>query len=103
MLSIRSPLGALGVVMVLVEGISVGALAAVRSNFVLQATLVSVISVVTFAIAALVIWIVKHFAKTNPALLFNPQDISLDVHKYIFPPPGSVSLEIAEDKPSQPR
>ena len=85
---IRSPLGALGALMVLLEGIAAGALVAVNSQPVLQWILVIMMTVVTVAIAGLVIWIVWHFARKHPGLLFNPQDISPSVHGVLYAPPG---------------
>ncbi|MSQ06081.1 MAG: hypothetical protein EXR54_07455 [Dehalococcoidia bacterium] len=101
---IRSPLGALGALMVLLHGIAAGALVAVRSQPVLQWMLVIMMVSLTDLITLLVLWIVWHFARTRPGLLFSPQDINPAVHGrlYLDAPPG-IEFEVANssEKPAQ--
>ncbi len=89
MIVIRSPLGALGALIVLLEGIAAGALVAVKSQPALQWILVIMMVFLTSAITLLVIWIVWRFARNNPGLLFSPQDISQAVHGRLYAPPGT--------------
>jgi hypothetical protein len=92
MMVIRSPLGALGALMVLMQAISVGALAAIRSQPILQMALVSVIIFVLLLVTILVCFLIIRFALRTPGLLFNPQDIAPGVHPGLYLPiePGQV-------------
>ena len=72
---IRSPLGALGAILVLLEGIAGATLFALDSDPHLRlAIVVTIISV--FALTALtVLGIVVYFAIAKPGFLFNPADV----------------------------
>ena len=85
---IRSPLGAFGAILVLIQGIAAGALATVHSQPTLQLILVIIISVVTISFTGVVIWLILHIVQTlkNPALLFSPKDIDPTVHPLIYSP-----------------
>lgn len=87
-MSIKSPLGALGAIVVLIQGIAAGALVAVQSQPTLQCILIYVISGVTVLFVLLVIWLIIHIVWVikNPALLFNPRDIDPSVHPLIYSP-----------------
>ena len=86
MLSIRSPLGALGALMVLLQGIATAALVPLQSEPSLQRLIVwmmvASISMITLVVAGVVVW----FALRNPGLLFNPRDISPEVHIPLYSP-----------------
>jgi len=87
-MSIRSPLGAFGAMVVLIQGIAAGALATVHSQPTLQFILVIIISIVTVSFTGLIFWLILHIVRTlkNPALLFNPKDIDPTVHPLIYSP-----------------
>lgn len=84
--------------MVFMQGISLGALAAVRTQPSLQIALVVVMILVLVTITSLVCFLVIRFAIRNPGLLFNPQDISPEVHRdlYVPMPPEQVKAHIGE-------
>lgn len=97
MSTIRSPLGALGALLVLLQGISAGALAVLRDQptlqFILVITMVAIAAVVTGVVAFVVI----RFALRNPGLLFNPGDIESSVHQYLYvSQPDKVTLSLSE-------
>ena len=92
MSAIRSPLGALGALMALVQSVTAGALFAVRSNPLLQLMLVVQLIVVTSIITLLVISLIIYFTRKNPGLLFSPQDIDSSVHERLYLPPDKVVL-----------
>ena len=99
---IRSPLGALGALLVSMQAISVGALVAVNSQPYLQIAIVVVMLLVVFAVAATVCFLVVLFALQRPGLLFNPQDIAQSVHRDLYLPisPGRVVEAKLLDKES---
>ena len=116
MLSIRSPLGALGALMVLLQGIATAALVPLQSQADLQRLIVWMmvgsISVITLGVVVVVLW----FAFRNPGLLFNPRDISPEVHLPLYSsgsrvpdvppsvPQQSVTFEVSpgeHDEPNQ--
>lgn len=68
----------------LIQAISAGALFAVGSLLELQWILVVLIATVTLAFAVLVIWLIVHLVRRNPAYLFNPQDINPAVHGALY-------------------
>ena len=94
MTTIRSPLGALGALMVLMQGISVGALAVVKDQLVLQYVLVSIIGLVLITVTGLVCYLILHFAKSNPGLLFNPRDITPEIHRDLYVQREKLSAEV---------
>lgn len=75
MLPIRSPLGALGALMILLQGIATAALVPLQSQPALQRMIVWMMVASISAITLLVVIIVLYFAVRRPGLLFNPQDI----------------------------
>lgn len=85
-MSVRSPLGALGAIVVLIQGIAAGALVAVRPDPTLQLILIIIISAVTVSVTVTVIWLVMYLARKNPAYLFNPKDIDPSAHPLIYRP-----------------
>ncbi len=97
---IRSPLGALSAVIVLVQSISAGALFAVRSDPLLLKVLASVIAFTTLLITALVVGIIVYFTRKAPGLLFNPQDIAPSVHKELYAP-AKVDLVVIQPPASE--
>lgn len=92
MIVVRSPLGAIGAIVVLLQGISAGALLALRSQPVLQWVLVIMMVSMTTVITGVVVWMVVRFARSNPALLFPAQDIDPSVQRLIYAPPGHVEI-----------
>ena len=72
---IRSPLGAVGALLVTLEAIAGGTLFALDANpglrIAIVATMIAVIATVTVVILGLIIYV----AKTNLAYLFNPAEI----------------------------
>lgn len=99
-MSIRSPLGALGALMVLMQAVSAGALVAVKDKFILQAVLVSVMSLALISITVIVGFLVVRFAIRSPGLLFNPQDIAAEVHHDLYVPVSPEQIELRVE-PSQ--
>lgn len=71
-MEIRSPLSAIGAIVVLIQVISAGALFAIRSQVILQWILVILIAGVTVTFTILIVWLVIHLTHKNPAYLFNP-------------------------------
>lgn len=84
--SIRSPLGALGALMVLLEGIAAGALIPLGGEPELQSRLVwmmiGTVSLVTVGVMALI----GYIAVKSPGLLFNPSDIDPSAHVPLYAP-----------------
>lgn len=85
-MSVTSPLGALGAIVVLIQGIAAGALVAVRSDPILQRVLIITISIVTLLFALFVTWLVAYLAIRKPWYLFNPKDIDPGAHSHIYGP-----------------
>lgn len=83
-MSIKSPLGAIGAMLVLIQAIAASALFAVRSELGLQIALVGVIGLVTIAFTGLVIWLVVYLVRKSPGLLYDPSDISPYIHKELY-------------------
>lgn len=90
MIPIRSPLGALGALMVLLEGIAAAALVPLEGQPELQRMLVWLMIGVTSAITAVVIVVVLRFTFRNPGLLFSPRDINPEAHISLYSPGGSI-------------
>jgi hypothetical protein len=100
-MTIKSPLGAIGAIVVLIQAISAGALFAIRSQIALQWILVILIAIVTLAFTTLVIWLVVHLTHRDPAYLFNPQDIDPSVHRAIYASQSDkIEVELEDKKPS---
>lgn len=87
--AIRSPLGAVGALMVFLEGIATSALIPLSSQPHLQALLVYLMVVSIGVITLVIVIVVAWFAFTNPGLLFNPQDIDRSVHLPLYGPSES--------------
>lgn len=92
MLSIRSPLGALGALMVLLQGIAAASLVPLGSQPELQRLIVWMMVAATSAIALVLIIVVLWFTFRNPGLLFSPRDISPAAHISLYSrPPATPS------------
>jgi hypothetical protein len=83
---IKSPLGAIGAVVVLVEAVAASALFAVESRFALQIALVAVIALVTLGFSAFVVWLIVYLVvvKKAPGLLFDPSSIDKSIHGDLY-------------------
>ncbi len=84
MFSIRSPLAALGAVMVLLEGISASALVPLQGQPELQARIVWMMIGTVSAVTLTVIILIGYFALRRPGLLFSPQDIEAAAHVPLY-------------------
>ena len=91
---IRSPLAALGALMVLLQGIAAAALVPLDSQPTLQGLLVYMMVSATGIITILVVTLVGCFAWKNPGLLFSPRDIDPAIHRYLYPPQGSIRGQV---------
>ncbi len=133
MLPIRSPLGAIGALLIAMEGIAGATLFALASDPLwLRVAIVTVMMLVLLIVSAVVLWIIIYFAIKNPGFLFNPAEVaqlSESAQHRFFPPmdslirvdPGSLTAseapslliepntvsgaepDIDEDKPFQKR
>ncbi len=113
-MSIRSPLAALGALMVLLQGIAAAALIPLESQPELQARLVWMMIFVTGGLALVVAIVVLWFTFKNPGLLFNPRDINPEVHLDLYPSSsrvprthkpvsrGEVTFEVSREEPANP-
>lgn len=81
---IKSPLGALGALMVLLEGIAAAALVPLQSQPDLQRILVFTIVATISVLTVMIVGLIVYFARTNPGLLFNPGDIDPSVHLSLY-------------------
>ena len=97
-MTIRSPLSAIGAVIVLIQGICAGALFAVSSQ-TLQLILVVLIILVTLVFTGLVFWLIVHLVRLNPAYLFNPRDINPAVHSALYIlQPDNIEVKLENNK-----
>jgi len=104
--TVRSPLGALGALMVLLEGIAAAALIPLKSQPGLQTAVVIMMVASIGLLTILVIGMIALFAWKRPGLLFNPRDIDPSVHPILYgageapnvPPPQSVSLVVRDEE-----
>lgn len=107
--SIRSPLGALGALMVFLEGIVAAALVPLAGQPALQEKLVGMMIVTVSMVTLGVLLLVGYLAVKRPALLFNPQDLDPSVHFAVYGPgdplqgarplpPDVVNFELLFDK-----
>lgn len=113
-MSIRSPLAALGALMVLLQGIAAAALIPVSSQPELQRVLVWMMVAVTSVIAGVVTVVVLWFTFKNPGLPFNPKDISPEAHLDLYGSSsrvprtrkpisrGEVTFEVSREEPANP-
>ena len=93
---IRSPLGAIGAVLVVLEGIAAGTLFALDSDPLLRLAIVATMIFVLVSVTVVVLGIAIYFAKTKPGFLFNPADIarlSESTQQSLFPNTSSLTLE----------
>ena len=81
---VRSPLGALGALMVLLQAIAGGSLFGLQSQPTIQWVIVIMMVACISAITCLVIWLVIYFALKRPGLLFSPRDIESSVHMDLY-------------------
>ncbi len=100
--------------MVLLQGIAAAALLPLESQPELQARLVWMMIAVTGGLALVVAVVVLWFTFKNPGLLFNPKDISPEVHLDLYrsssrvprtlrpAPRGEVTFEVSREKPTNP-
>ncbi len=72
---IRSPLGAMGAILVLLEGIAGASLFALDSDPNLRLAMVVTIIFVLVLITLTVLGVIIYFTVTNPGFLFNPADV----------------------------
>ena len=105
--TIRSPLGALGALMVLLEAIAAAALIPLKSQPDLQTVVVVMMVASIGLITILVVGMIALFAWKRPGLLFNPRDIDPSVHAILYgpedtptvpPSPLSVSFEMRDEE-----
>ena len=101
MLPIRSPLGAIGAILVALEGIAGGSLYALDSGSGLQIAMVATMISVFAAVTLVVLGIIIYFAVRQPAYLFNPSDISESAHVILYAG-GSGGTRIVEVSIPQP-
>lgn len=98
---VRSPLGAIGVILVAMEAAFGGALFALDDDPWLRLAMVTTMIVVFVPTACVVLWMVVYLAVKNPGYLFNPAEVaqlSESVQRVIYDPPaGRLSLE--DDSP----
>jgi hypothetical protein len=84
MLPIRSPLGAIGAILVALEGVAGGSLFALDSSSVLQTAMVAAMILVFVAVTVVLLGVIIYFAVRQPAYLFNPSDISESAHLALY-------------------
>lgn len=73
---IRSPLGAIGAILVALEAVFGGALFALDGKPVLQAAMVATMIAVFVPVAIVVLWMVVYLTVRNPGFLFNPAEVA---------------------------
>ena len=83
-MQIRSPLGAIGAILVALEGVAGGSLVALESGSSLQAWMVAAMIFVFVAVTLVVLGIIIYFAVRKPAYLFSPSDISESAHSDLY-------------------
>lgn len=81
---VRSPLGALGALMVLLQAIAGGTLFGLKSQPDVQQVVALMMVGSISAVTVLVVGLVAYFALTRPGLLFNPRDIDPSVHMDLY-------------------
>lgn len=94
---VRSPLGAIGALLVALEAIFGGALFALGADPWLRLAMVTTMIAVFVPAAIVVLWMVVYLTVKNPGFLFNPAEVaqlSEAVQRVIYvPPSGRLSLE----------
>ncbi len=103
---INSPLGALGALMVLLQGLAVGAIAALGGQPDLQGVLT--LAIVTVSVLGLVWYVLVRLKR--PELLFDPRSFAESVQQGIYlgkqaepPPEAPVDLVTVKPGPDAPR
>ena len=84
MLPIRSRLGAIGAILVALEGVAGGSLVALESGSDLQFAMVAAMIFVFVAVTIVVLGVIIFFAVRRPGYLFNPSDISESAHVSLY-------------------
>ena len=94
MVPIRSPLGAIGALLVALEGIAGATLFALDSDPLwLRVAIVAVMMFVLLMVAGVVLWVIIYFTIKNPGFLFNPAEVaqlSESAQQRFFPSPAPV-------------
>ena len=83
-MQIRSPLGAIGAILVALEGVAGGSLVVLESGSSLQTWMVAAMIFVFVAVTLVVLGIIIYFAVRKPAYLFSPSDISESAHSDLY-------------------
>ena len=95
---VRSPLGAIGALLVALEAIFGGALFALDADPWLRLAMVTTMIVVFVPTAGVILWMVVYLAVKNPGFLFNPAEVaqlSEAVQRGVYALPDSkVSLPV---------
>lgn len=73
---IRSPLGAIGVILVALEAVFSGALFALDDMHELRTAMVATMIAVFAAVTLVVLWMVVYLTLKNPGFLFNPAEVA---------------------------
>lgn len=73
---VRSPLGAIGVILVAMEAVFGGALFALESAPLLRVVMAGTMIAVFVPTACVVLWMVVYLTVKNPGFLFNPADVA---------------------------
>lgn len=93
---IRNPLGAIGAILVALEGVAGGSLVALESGSALQTWMVGSMIFVIVSVTHVVLGTIIYFAVSNSAYLFSPSDISESAHLNLYGgnliPPLSVEV-----------
>ena len=96
MAPVRSPLGAIGFLLVALEAIFGGALFALDADPWLRLAMVTTMIVIFVPVAIVVLWMVVYLTVKNPGFLFNPAEVaqlSESVQRGVYAMPDSnVSL-----------
>ena len=84
MLPIRSPLGAVGAILVALEAIATASLFALESDPSLRTWMVAAMIFVFILVTVVILGVIVYFALRRPAYLFNPSDISDSAHFSLY-------------------
>ena len=101
---IRSPLGAIGAILVALEAVFGGALFALDGKPVLQAAMVATMIAVFVLVSLVVLWMVVYLTLKKPGFLFNPAEVaqlSESVQQAIYTPPGG-RVSLKDELPDSP-
>ena len=89
---IRSPLGAIGAILVALEAVFGGTLFALDDSFWLRVAIVVTMIVVFVSVTAIVLWMVVYLTVKNPGFLFSPVEVaqlSESVQRNIYSMPNT--------------